>query len=68
MRALGVVILTGSCYSFLLSGCAACCRLPPLVMVGENLVEETEMPVLLPLVNENKVPPFRLLVPLVNEN
>ena len=43
-------------------------RLPPLVMVGENLVEETEMPVLLPLVNENKVPPFRLLVPVVNEN
>ena len=43
-------------------------RLPPLVVVGENLVEETEMPVLLPLVNENKVPHFRLLVPLVNEN
>ena len=43
-------------------------RLPPLVVVGENLVEETEMPVLLPLANESKIPHFRLLVPLVNEN
>ena len=53
-------------------------RLPPLVVVGENLVEETEMPFLLPLVkenkillplaNESKIPHFRLLVPLVNEN
>ena len=52
--------------------------MPPLVVVGENLVEETDMSVLLPLVtknkvllplvNENKVPPFRLLVPVVNEN
>ena len=53
-------------------------RLPPLVVVGENLVEETEMPfllplvkenkILLPLVTENKVLVFRLLVLLVNED
>ena len=53
-------------------------RLPPLVVVGENLVDDTGLPfllplvhenkVLLPLVNKNKVPHFRLLVPLVNNN
>ena len=53
-------------------------RLPPLVVVGEDLVEETEMPsllplvkenkILLPLVTENKVLVFRLLVLLVNED
>lgn len=58
--------------------CLPACRLPPLVVVGENLFEETEMSlllplvdenkVLLPLVDENKVPHFRLLVSLVNEN
>ena len=39
-----------------------------MVVEGENLVDDTEMPLLLPLVNENKVPAFRLLVPLLNEN
>ena len=38
-------------------------RLPPLVVVGENLVDDTGLPFLLPLVDENKV-----LLPLVDEN